>query len=450
MNKQKILKKAQQFPQAFRLLPMSDGKPGDQGTWAAYPCDEATMFWINSSHEEALIFYDQQIKEEEDVRMSKELTVQEKDNLRGYLTRNIKAIKNVIPKHLTVERFTRIAFTSISMNPAVANCSELSIINCVLESAMIGLEIGGPLSHCSLVPYKNKKVFEAQLIIEVAGKMELGFRSGLVANFDNHAVYQKDQFDYQYGLGRNIMHKPYDGSGDPGPLVYAYSIVHFISGGYDFEVINRRHAMEAKAKSASANSRYNPENSPWNQKEFEPSMWIKTAVHRLSKRFPKSPEFQRVQNMEEARAQGKPQDFGHVIDIDIIKPDRVKPPPPDEKGERTQNEEPKTDIPPEGEVVDAEFDETDNQVNQTEENSENVNQDSEDNEKSRSTNQRLSAKDQKIMKNLGGYKDMYAEEYQTACEELGIQDGDEIDLETAVDIITKLNEILKQTVGGNG
>jgi hypothetical protein len=58
-----LLAKAKKLPQAFKLLP-SDSMPNEDGTWAAYPFDESTKLWVNTSHEEALTWFAQIINRE--------------------------------------------------------------------------------------------------------------------------------------------------------------------------------------------------------------------------------------------------------------------------------------------------------------------------------------------------------------------------------------------------
>ncbi len=62
MRKEHLLERAAIFPQAFKVLPIVDGKPEEQGTWAAYQNDESTLIWVDTSHPEAQIFYFKQIK----------------------------------------------------------------------------------------------------------------------------------------------------------------------------------------------------------------------------------------------------------------------------------------------------------------------------------------------------------------------------------------------------
>jgi recombinational DNA repair protein RecT len=93
----------------------------------------------------------------------------------------------------------------------------------------------------------------------------------------------------------------------------AYAVVQYKNGGVDFEVVNRTGAMRAKAASAAKNKA----DSPWNQPENEWTMWVKTAVHQLSKRIPLSPELQRANDLEEMAEQRGNQDLSHVMDIEF-------------------------------------------------------------------------------------------------------------------------------------
>lgn len=310
-----------QYPQAFVLLPVESQSP-DKGSWGKYPFDEAMEFWINSSHPEALNFFKRILTEEKEAMMSQELTKQEDVGIKKMLAANIKAIKTVLPKHMTPERMMRIAYTAISRSPGLARCTPISLLNAVIEASMLGLEVNSPLGQASMVPFWNSRTgkFEAQLIPEYKGKIELAYRSGLVRSFQAHPVFAEDKFHYQYGLDPTLVHVP-SKKADRGNLIAAYAVVNYINGGVDFEVIEEGDAMAAKAKSASA--RQDEKNktslSVWNS-EDEPAMWMKTAVHRLFKRVPKSPEYREIARAQEleARAEaGEPQDFDY-LDGEII------------------------------------------------------------------------------------------------------------------------------------
>lgn len=301
------------YPQAFALWPIEQS-PEELGRWGKYPFDESFNLWINSSHPEALSFYKKIITEEKEAIMSQELTKKEEVGIKQMLAANMKAIKTVLPKHMTPERMMRIAFTAISRSPGLARCTPISLLNAVIEASMLGLEVNSPLEQAVMVPFWNGKTkqFEAQLIPEYKGKIELAYRSGMVRSFQAHPVFEADEFHYQYGLNPTLTHIPTK-KGDRGKLVAAYAVANYHGGGFDFEVIEEADAMSAKSRSESAqkDEKNKTQYSAWNTGD-EPSMWVKTAVHQLFKRVPKSPEYIQLARAQELSAKaeaGVLQDF---------------------------------------------------------------------------------------------------------------------------------------------
>src|SRR3546814_20446644 len=70
----------------------------------------------------------------------------------------------------------------------------------------------------AIVPFKGK----ASWMPMVAGIMKKVRNSGEIADWNAHAVYENDEFDYLLGDDQRIYHKPT--MGDPGQVVGAYSI----------------------------------------------------------------------------------------------------------------------------------------------------------------------------------------------------------------------------------
>jgi recombination protein RecT len=232
---------------------------------------------------------------------------QKQDMVMSMLQSNWKTIQNVLPKHLTPERIARIAYTAIANNPKLRECSSISLANAVITASQMGLEIGGPLGMAHLVPFKN----EATLIIGYKGFMDLAYRSGIVSNFSAQPVYENDHFEYSYGLNPNLEHRPVNK--DRGKLVYAYAVCHYTSGGYDFEVVNA--ADIADTKSMSAGARSGRKDCPWNDPKQEWTMWVKTAIRRLAKRIPQSPDIQRAAAIDERADAGVSQELTHIIEV---------------------------------------------------------------------------------------------------------------------------------------
>ena len=55
-----------------------------------------------------------------------------------------------LPKHLSPERFARIAITALTRTPKLQQCSKESVMKCLLDLSAIGLEPDG--RHAHLIP----------------------------------------------------------------------------------------------------------------------------------------------------------------------------------------------------------------------------------------------------------------------------------------------------------
>ena len=240
--------------------------------------------------------------------MSKALTTTEQETVFNLIAKHGKALGSVLPDHISVKKMSRMAHQAVILTPELARCNQLSLINAIIEASALGLEIGGgSTAQAHLIPYKGVVKF----IPDYKGLVELSYRSPSVASITAHPVYSNDRFDYWYGLNSDLQHNPTKGR-DRGDLIAAYAIVKFVNGGYDFEVVEKEDAMAAKARSEAKNSKY----SPWNKKEDEWTMWVKTALRRLLKRVPKNPELQQAITLD--RPLSEKQNIDHVIEADLI------------------------------------------------------------------------------------------------------------------------------------
>lgn len=236
--------------------------------------------------------------------MSEEKAVAHKDPIVNLLTQYKGAIKSVLPKHLTPERVLRIAYNAVQRTPKLRECTHTSLINAIIEVSKRGLDIG---YTAHIIPYGKEAVF----ICDYKGFIDLAHRSGQINAFRFKPVYGKDDFSYQEGTDPWIKHKPHRGE-DRGPLVAAYAVVSYKHGGFDFEVIEQADAEAIKKRSPGARTK----DSPWNN-EDEWTMWCKSAVRRLVKRVPQSPDLQAVAYLDEMAEAGMKQEFEDAIDAEF-------------------------------------------------------------------------------------------------------------------------------------
>lgn len=190
------------------------------------------------------------------------------------------AVAKALPKHLTPDRFIRIACTAIMKTPKLAQCDQASFFNALLTLSQLGIEPDGRRAH--LIPFENRKrnVTEVQLIIDYKGLVELVMRSGLVSNLHADVVCENDEFAYDMGtIERHRINFK-----QPRGAVYAvYCIARFKDGTSKTEVMTVEEVESIRKRSRAAQA------GPWVTDWSE--MAKKTCFRRLSKWLPLSPEF---------------------------------------------------------------------------------------------------------------------------------------------------------------
>lgn len=196
-----------------------------------------------------------------------------------FLKSKTDSIRAASTKYLTPERCIRLAGLAYSQSDALRKCSPFSILKCVMLSAQLGLEIGGPLGLFYIIPRGG----EACPQIGYRGIIQILWRSGAVKHIDAHAVYQGDRFEVKEGTTNAIVHVP-DTSADrddPSKITHVYATVEFCNGGKQFRWMTRKQVERVRAKHAGSNK-------VW--AEHWESMAMKTVLFRLAKYLPVTPD----------------------------------------------------------------------------------------------------------------------------------------------------------------
>ena len=194
--------------------------------------------------------------------------------------------RKVLPETIKPDRLFRIAITEMRMNPRLFDASKESLLGALMVSAQLGLE-PGTLGYCYLVPYQNKKTgqLEIQFQLGYKGILELVRRSGQVENIEARVVYEKDRFDFEYGLNPKLVHKPALNLKERGKPVAVYAIARFKSGATAFDIMSVEEIEAIRKRSKS------PDYGPW-QTDWE-AMAKKVIIKRLCKYLPLSVDVQR-------------------------------------------------------------------------------------------------------------------------------------------------------------
>jgi recombination protein RecT len=67
-------------------------------------------------------------------------TQDKKVDMATFIRNQISELGNALPTFMTPERFVRIAVTAIRLNPKLAQCTQMSLLGALFQSAQLGLE----------------------------------------------------------------------------------------------------------------------------------------------------------------------------------------------------------------------------------------------------------------------------------------------------------------------
>lgn len=206
--------------------------------------------------------------------------------LRNLITTMQPQFQLALPKHLTAERFTRVAITALTRTPKLQDCSPESFIKCLLDLSALGIEPDGRRAH--LIPYGK----ECTLIIDWKGLAELAQRSGQIAKLHADLICENDSFVYNLG---QIHEHQIDFRLPRGKPYAAYAMAVTKDGAVYNAVLTEDEILSVRNGSQGwkAFEKGFAKQSPWDPKNptSEREMWKKTAFRRLSKWLPLSAEF---------------------------------------------------------------------------------------------------------------------------------------------------------------
>lgn len=187
---------------------------------------------------------------------------------------------------ITPEDFIETCIRAVKENPKLLQCDPKSLFGAVLLSAEVGLKPNTSLQHSFIIPYKGQAKFQ----IGYKGLIEIMYRNPRVKQITARAVFEKDEFDYGYGLTPFLTHKPARKEKGKLECVYATCLV---DNEPIFVVVEKAELDAIRGFSQTIQSSFSPYN---NGTDVHNWMEIKAGVKALSKLIPTS------NNIEMAKA----------------------------------------------------------------------------------------------------------------------------------------------------
>jgi recombination protein RecT len=191
-----------------------------------------------------------------------------------------------MPRGAEAAQLIRDALTALRTNPKLQQCDATTVLGALMTCAQLGLR-PGVLGHAWVLPFwdNRSRSHKAQLVIGYQGYRELAQRSGQIATVIARPVHEYDEFDIDYGIADNLVHKP-KLRGHRGEVTGYYAIVKYTTGGYAFWHMSREDAEAHRDRYAMAKDKSGRIVGPWRDNFDE--MALKSVFLRLAKWMPKS------------------------------------------------------------------------------------------------------------------------------------------------------------------
>lgn len=227
---------------------------------------------------------------------------------------NKNEISKALPKFITIDKMIRVVLTTMNRQPDLMNCTQNSLISCIMTAGQLGLMPDNVLGESYLIPFRKFKgrpneYWECQIIIGYKGLVSLARRAG--ATCEARPVYRWELFECEFGLNEKLIHrkdvlKPGEKRGnyrDDNNIVGFYSIVRFQDGSYVFDYMLKEEVEEARDESKNYMYAEDKTQTVWGQ--YFKEMGQKTVLRRLMKFVPLSAEIQQAISLDEQGDAGK-------------------------------------------------------------------------------------------------------------------------------------------------
>ena len=184
---------------------------------------------------------------------------------------------------ISANEFMVKALNAVKKNPELLKCTPQSLYGSILYFAEIGLPFNTPEQFGYILPYKQKGVMEATPIIGYKGLIEIAYRNPKMKSLRIQAVYDNDDFDYEYGTEEYIKHRPTHSN--RGALKAVYAIAKMDGIDPMFVVVHKDELIKIQKLAKSGGSEYSAYN---NGLDVFNVMQSKVALKLLFKTLPKT------------------------------------------------------------------------------------------------------------------------------------------------------------------
>ncbi len=144
---------------------------------------------------------------------------------------------------------------AVTNEPNLLKCTPKSLLGSILYFAELNLPFNTHEGYGHISIDTLGTVHEATPVIGYKGLVEIAYRNPKIKSIKIQSVYEKDEFDYEYGTNEFLKHKPIS-IGNRGNLTAVYAIAQIEGISPMFVVVHKPELDKIQKMSNSASSKY--------------------------------------------------------------------------------------------------------------------------------------------------------------------------------------------------
>lgn len=211
--------------------------------------------------------------------------------LGGQFDERLGSLSAILPKGVTPERIKETVLTECVKNPTLLMCDRNSLFESVRAACQMGLEFVD--GQAFLIPYwnKDKNTYICQLQVGYKGWVKLIWSSGLVDGVEAECVHENDGWEEHRGTKSEIIHT-INRRANRGARQFSYARVR-LKGSSEpmLYVCDAEEIARAKKASQKGSFAWQADNERWG--------YLKTALKRIAKLLPKTPQLQLASEVDD-------------------------------------------------------------------------------------------------------------------------------------------------------
>ena len=227
--------------------------------------------------------------------------IQLRKEVESRIERTRYMVEPALPSSVKFDEMKAKALLEIQSNPALAEATPASVFWSFVHATSLGLSVSRVSGEAFIVPFKEKGVPKAQLIIGYKGMVKLAYQHPKIIDINSYTVFEEDEFEVDFGSEPRIVFRP-EVDGKRQKVRAAFCVVTIL-GRRDKtgKVMQMMTVDEINKVRDSARNSDSPR-SPW--KTWYEEMCRKTVLRRTLKTVPRSSEVDRALALEDSYEAG--------------------------------------------------------------------------------------------------------------------------------------------------